>query len=131
MPTARSKQVQLIQQERRQIARELGAQGEILKGSLLERFTVCSRPGCRCLDGEKHGPYLYLSVFDGKQSRHVYVPHSMESQVRRWVRNARQLTEKVAILTALNVKLIRQQSPKKEALSIRRRSPKGRKQGAR
>lgn len=94
-----------IRQQRRQIARGLGAEGEILKGSLIERFTVCSRPGCLCLEGEKHGPYLYVSVFDGKQSRQVYVPRSMHAQVRHWVRNAQRLSDAVGMLSKLETAL--------------------------
>lgn len=96
-----------IRQQRRQIARKLGADGEILKGSLIERFTVCGRPGCRCLKDEKHGPYLYVSVFDGKQSRQVYVPRLMRVEVRRWVNNAQRLAAAVGTLSALNMELIR------------------------
>ena len=107
MPMNSSKREAQIRQQRRQIARRLGAGGEILKGSLIERFTVCGRPGCRCLEGEKHGPYLYVSVFDGKQSRQVYVPRSMHAQVRRWVNNAQRLAEVVSTLSALSLELIR------------------------
>ena len=65
MPTTRSAQETQIQRKRRQLLKEMPPEGEILKASLIERFTVCGRPGCRCLQGEKHGPYLYASVFDG------------------------------------------------------------------
>ena len=121
MPKDSPQQEEQIRQQRRQIARGLGAEGEILKGSLIERFTVCSRPGCRCLEGKKHGPYLYVSVFDGKKSRQVYVPASMHAQVRRWVRNAQRISEAVGTLSALSVELIQRQSP--AADTPRKRSP--------
>jgi len=89
------------------LSQGLGAGGEILKGSLIERATVCQRPGCRCLKGKKHGPYLYASFFDGKQSRQVYVPQTMQAQVRRWVQNYQRLSQTVAKLSVLSVELIR------------------------
>jgi hypothetical protein len=89
--------------------------GEILKGSLIQRFTVCGRPGCRCLQGEKHGPYLYASIFDGKQSRQVYVPQTMEAEVRRWSKNYQRLSEIISELSALSVQQIRLQQPGKTA----------------
>jgi hypothetical protein len=115
-----------IRQQRRQIAKGLGAGGEILKGSLIERFTVCGRPGCRCLEGKKHGPYLYVSVFDGKQSRQVYVPRSLHVQVRRWVRNAQRLSDAVGALSALSAELIRRRQPQvKGTAGYRRTARKG------
>ena len=129
MPTNSPQREAQLRQQRRRIAQGLGAEGEILKGSLIERFTVCSRPGCRCLEkGEKHGPYLYVSVFDGKQSRQVYVPRSMHAQVRRWVRNAQRLSEAVGTLSNLSVELIRRRQPQGGVTSGNRRVER---QGAR
>lgn len=112
MPQASTKQEERMEQQRRELGKGLGAGGQILKGSLIERFTVCSRPGCRCLKGKKHGPYLYVSVFDGKQSRQVYVPQEFHEQVRQWVHNARELAETVDKLSDLSVALIRLRQPK-------------------
>ena len=131
MPQNSPKRETQIRQQRRQIARGVGAGGEILKGSLIERFTVCSRPGCRCLEGEKHGPYLYVSVFDGKQSRQVYVPRSMHAQVRRWVRNAQQLAEAVGTLSTLSVELIRRRQPPVADTPRNRPTARTQRQGAR
>ena len=107
MPTRHTQREEHIHRQRRGLGQNLGAQGELLKGSLIERLTVCQRPGCRCLKGEKHGPYLYVSFFDGQKSRQVYVPQRMQAQVRRWVRNYHRLSETVAKLSGLSVELIR------------------------
>jgi len=116
-----------IRKRRRDLVKGLGAGGEILKCSLIERFTVCSRHGCRCMRGEKHGPYLYVSYFDGKQSRQVYVPQLMEEQVRAWVHNSQRLSEAVAKLSDLSVQLIRLRHEKLQAKSPAERS--GRQKG--
>jgi len=115
MPTTRSQQEAQIRRKRRELVKQMPPGGEILKGSLIERFTVCGRPGCRCQQGEKHGPYLYASVFDGKQSRQVYIPQSLEAEVRRWAGNYRRLSKIIAELCALSVKSIRLQQPGKTA----------------
>jgi hypothetical protein len=93
--------------------------GEILKASLIERFTVCGRPGCQCLQGQKHGPYLYASVFDGKQSRQVYVPQTRVAEVRRWTANYQRLAKMIAELSALSVESLRSQPPGKTAKRAR------------
>ena len=36
--------------------------GEVLRGSLLERYVSCGNPACQCARGEHHGPVWYLTV---------------------------------------------------------------------
>lgn len=107
MPKTSMKGEERIHRQRRRLIKGFGGGGEILKCSLIERYTVCSRPGCHCMEGEKHGPYLYVSFFDGKQSRQVYVPQTMQTQVRGWVKNYQRLSETVGKLSDLSVELIR------------------------
>jgi len=110
MPGNKARELK-IRKQRVNVADGMTADGEIIKGSLIERFTVCRRPGCRCMKGKKHGPYLYISVFDGKQPRQVYVPVSMHAEARKWLRNGKKLSEAVNRLTQLNVELLRLQYP--------------------
>ena len=96
-----------IRRARARLARRLGRRGEIMKGSLVMRATRCGRPGCKCAKGEKHGPYLYVSVFREGRTRSVYVPQHLEGEVRRWVESARALESDVAAITWLNAELLR------------------------
>jgi hypothetical protein len=96
-----------IRRERARLARRLGRRGEIMKGSLAMRATRCGRPGCKCAQGEKHGPYLYVSVFREGRTRSVYVPRHLEGEVRRWVESARAVEGDVAAITWLNAQLLR------------------------
>ena len=120
MSRSSTKREERIQRQRRGLSKGMGAGGELLKCSLIERVTVCQRPGCRCMKGKKHGPYLYASIFDGKQSRQVYVPQPMQAQVRRWVQNYQRLSEMVARLSGLSVELIRLRQPKNAGKSAPR-----------
>jgi hypothetical protein len=112
MPKTSTKREEQVHRQRKELIKGFGSAGEILKCSLIERYTVCGRPGCRCMGGEKHGPYLYVSYFDGKQSRQVYVPQLMQAQVRGWVRNYQRLSGTVGKLSDLSVELIRLRQPK-------------------
>jgi len=96
-----------IRRARARLARGLGRRGEIMKGSLVMRATRCGRPGCKCARGEKHGPYLYVSVFREGRTRSVYVPQHLEGEVRRWVESARRLESDVGAITWLNAELLR------------------------
>jgi len=96
-----------IRRARVRLARGLGRAGELMKGSLVMRATRCGRKGCKCAQGEKHGPYLYVSVFQDGRTRSVYVPQHLAKEVRRWVENARRLEKDVAAITWLNAGLLR------------------------
>ena len=93
--------------QRAELAAKTGAGGNLLKGSLLERFTVCTKSGCRCARGHKHGPYLYVSIFDGKRSRQVYVPKGMQQEVKSWVKNYENTKRLIDKISACSIDLIK------------------------
>ncbi len=104
---SKSLSVAEMRRARAALVRRLGRRGELMKGSLVTRWTRCSRPGCACARGEKHGPYLYVSVFREGRTRSVYVPQHLEGEVRRWVENARALERDLAEISWLNARLLR------------------------
>ena len=44
---------------------ELKNPGKMVAGAIIERYTVCGKVGCRCLSGQRHGPYPALSRPNG------------------------------------------------------------------
>lgn len=42
-------------------------------GSVVRRFSVCGKAGCRCQRGEKHGPFWYLSEKEGGRTKLRYL----------------------------------------------------------
>lgn len=56
----------------------------LVHGTLLYRERACGRSGCRCAQGERH-PALYLVVREEKRQRQIFIPKSMEEDVRLWV----------------------------------------------
>jgi hypothetical protein len=62
--------------------------GEVLRGSLMERYLTCGNPDCKCARGERHGPVWYLSVtLDQSHRAGCTVPGDQVEQVRRWIDN--------------------------------------------
>jgi hypothetical protein len=59
---------------------------------LVRERVRCGKPGCRCLNGAKHGPYWYLRYEEWDRTarrdwyRREYVPPTELRRVRRWVR---------------------------------------------
>jgi hypothetical protein len=84
--------------------------GEVLRGSLMERYLTCGNPDCKCARGERHGPVWYLSVtLDQSHRSGCTVPGDQVEQVRRWIRNYRQVKENLEKISNINRELMRRQ----------------------
>ncbi len=44
-----------------------------LPGKLCEQYIRCGKAGCRCQEGERHGPYYYRIWREGSRVQKVYV----------------------------------------------------------
>jgi len=92
---------------RAKLLAELASCAGILRGSYLERSTTCSRKGCACHRGKRHGPRAYVVVRDGKRQRQHYVPKGQEQAVRAGIKAYKRLLYVVDRITALNLELLR------------------------
>jgi len=84
---------------RSQLARLVHAEG-LLRGSLSTRERTCGKPNCKCAKGEKHVS-LYLTFSQEGKYRQIFVPKSLEDEVRAWVVNhhkARDLLEGISLI---------------------------------
>jgi len=95
--------------------------GEVLRGSLMERYLTCGNPDCKCARGERHGPVWYLSV-TLDQSRRVgcTVPSDQVEEVRRWIGNYHRVKENLEKISDINRELMRRQKNKTK----KRKNPK-------
>ena len=91
------------------MASRLPAAEQLLRGSLVERYKKCGKPGCHCAHDRGHGPAYYLSVTlaPGK-TRSYYVPPQLRRQVSRYLRNHRKLREFLNEIIRLNQELLAQ-----------------------
>jgi hypothetical protein len=97
-----------LRRRRRKLIREMPPLESILRGSLIERFKRCGRPGCHCADGRGHGPKLYLSVsVSGERPRMDYVPNALATEVRAMVDNFNRAREILGEICAINTELLR------------------------
>lgn len=53
-----------------------------LEGEVCEQFIRCGKSGCRCRDGQLHGPYFYRIWRQGARVRKVYVKAAELDTVR-------------------------------------------------
>src|ERR1700686_3910592 len=73
---------------RNTLLRRLPPLQAVLRGSLIERYKRCGKPGCKCADGPGHGPKYYLSVsYPGLRPQMDYVPQESYPKTTELVAN--------------------------------------------
>jgi hypothetical protein len=93
---------------RRAIARRLPDPNEILRASLIARYTTCGKPGCKCMSGQKHGPSYIVSVtVTAGKTRQVYVRREDVETVRAWINNYEKLWQGIVEISDINLEMLR------------------------
>ena len=73
-----------------------------LFGSLSETYRTCGRPGCRCHQGYKHGPHLYVSFRGPDGTSGYYVPQHLAAAMREGAAAWQELQQVLRDLAELN-----------------------------
>jgi hypothetical protein len=110
-----------LRQRRQGLVKLLPPAGEVLRGSLVERYVTCGNPSCKCARGERHGPMWYLTVTlgPGRTTGGIISADQLE-QVRRWVENYQQVKGDLERISEINRELLR-----REQNALRARKRKG------
>jgi hypothetical protein len=95
---------------RRRLARSVGDPQATLRGTLQRQGRRCGRAGCRCAEGELHGPYLYLAVRADGGGRSVYVPAPLARTVGELVEATGKREAAVAEIARINLELLRRRA---------------------
>ena len=96
-----------LRARRRQLTRGLRDLATTLRGSVVSQRRRCGKEGCRCLQGELHGPYVYLSVSRASGVRRLlYVPPELVAVVRRRVAQTGRIDGVLAEISAINLELL-------------------------
>jgi hypothetical protein len=83
-----------------------------VRGSLIERYLRCGKPGCHCATGRGHGPKYYLSVsYSGRRPEMQYVSQEQKEEVEKLLGNFHQAWEILEKIFAINRELLRRQEP--------------------
>lgn len=97
-----------LRRRRKRLLRQFPALDQVLRGSLIERYKRCGKPGCKCAQGRGHGPKYYLSVsHSGSRPEMDYVPQGGYEHAAHYVNNYRRIRELLDELCAINRELLR------------------------
>jgi hypothetical protein len=107
-PNQSGKSSSVLRKRRQSLLRNLPPLDAILRGSLIERYKRCGKPGCKCADGPGHGPKYYLSVsFPGERPQMDYVPQENLEGTRALVANFHEVRTRLEEVCAINRELLR------------------------
>lgn len=79
---------------------------DILWGNVLERYTTCSRPHCRCHQGERHGPRYYLVTTENGRQKQRYIAVRHAQLVKKGAKQRERLEAILREITAINLELM-------------------------
>jgi hypothetical protein len=80
----------------------------ILRGSLIERYKPCGKPGCKCAKGRGHGPKYYLSVsFPNVRPQMDYVPQGRLAETKKFLAHYQRAREILEQICEINRELLR------------------------
>lgn len=66
--------------------------GFTCEGSLIERYTTCNNPNCRCADPrQRHGPYWQLSWKQGGKTASKIISAEDAALYQEWINNRQRL----------------------------------------
>ncbi len=82
---------------------------KLIRGCLSYKYKRCNKKGCKCMVGQKHGPFLYLAdKIDGK-SKLIFIKKELEQKVAEYARNYqrwRQIRAKIVKLQKEIIQLL-------------------------
>jgi hypothetical protein len=97
-----------LRKRRQTLLRQLPPLDAILRGSLIERYKRCGKPGCKCADSPGHGPKYYLSVsYPGLRPQMDYVPQEFFDQTTELLANYHRVRELLEQICEINRELLR------------------------
>jgi hypothetical protein len=98
-----------LRQRKAHLLRSLKLAPDLIHASFLERFLKCGRPNCHCCQGEKHGPFFYLSRCLAKRKMRTLLLKGEPQilQARRSVEAYQKTLQTLDQLSEINWELLR------------------------
>jgi hypothetical protein len=97
-----------LRRRRDSLLRRLPDLNHVLRGSLIERYKRCGKPGCGCARTRGHGPKYYLSVsHPGRLPEMDYIPSEYRQSVQQLLANLGRIRDILEEVCQINRELLR------------------------
>ena len=103
-----------LRQRKRFLLSQLKICPDSLRASLVECFSRCGKPNCRCHHGgDKHGPFYYLTqcLAVGKVNKFLLKANAQQQAARNAIEHYRRLQAQLEELSQINAELLRREEP--------------------
>lgn len=109
----RRKSTLALRQRKLALLRMLAVPAQAIRASVVERFGTCGKPNCACHQGQKHGPYYYLTqcLAPGKMQKFL-LKSPIDQQAARAATSAfNRFYDGLEELSQINTELLRREEP--------------------
>lgn len=95
------------------LLRQLAVPADLLRASYVERFTTCGKPNCCCAQGQRHGPFYYLTsnLATGHILKFLLKNKAQQQSAQQGVRHYQDHWERLEELSQINAELLRRGEP--------------------
>lgn len=100
-----------LRQRRQRLLRTLRLPPNLIRASVVERFNTCGKPNCHCAQGQKHGPFYYLTqcLAAGKMNKFLLKTPASQQHARAAAAAFNQFYDGMEELSQVNAELLRRE----------------------
>ncbi len=98
-----------LRQRKAALLRQLAVPPDLLRASYVERFTTCGKPNCVCAQGQRHGPFYYLTsnLAPGHVLKFLLKDPARQQAAQQGVHHYQIHWERLEELSQINAELLR------------------------
>lgn len=102
-----------LRQRKAALLRQIVVHPDLMRASFVERFGECGKPNCSCHQGEKHGPFFYLTqcLAAGNIKKFLLKSPQQQQRARTGIAHFHELYDALEELSQINSELLRRNEP--------------------
>jgi hypothetical protein len=106
-----------LRQRRQRLLRTLRLPPHLIRASVVERFNTCGKPNCPCAQGQKHGPFYYLTqcLAAGKMNKFLLKTPASQQNARAAAAAFNEFYDGMEELSQVNAELLRREQSAPDA----------------
>jgi hypothetical protein len=102
-----------LRQRRALLLCQMSPPPDLLRASYVQRFTTCGKPNCICRQGQRHGPFFYLTanLAPGHILKFLLKTAAQQHAAAHGVQAYQQHWQRLEELSQINAELLRRGEP--------------------
>jgi hypothetical protein len=98
-----------LRQRKAALLRQICVHPDLMRASFVERYGECGKPNCRCHQGEKHGPFYYLTqcLAAGHIKKFSLKTPEQQQRARQGIAHFNELYDALEEISQINSELLR------------------------